>query len=106
MFSLLKRCLSGALLSVELLLLFLLEALCRGLLVSQFSTAGCADRLIALVGHGTGKCVIASDTSRVRVLLLLGKAPFGVLRCLIVVFRLAVVVVGVVVVRFLDLELF
>lgn len=74
--------------------------------MSQFSTAGCADRLIALVGHGTGKCVIASDTSRVRVLLLLGKAPFGVLRCLIVVFRLAVVVVGVVVVRFLDLELF
>jgi len=72
----------------------------------QFSTAGCADRLIALVGHGTSKCVIASDTSRVRVLLLLGKAPFGVLRCLVDVFRLAVVVVGVIVVRFLDLELF
>ena len=74
--------------------------------MSQFSTAGCADRSIALVGHGTGKCVIASDKSRVRVLLLLGKAPFGVLHCLIVVFRLAVVVVGIVVVRFLDLELF
>ena len=56
--------------------------------MSQFSTAGCADRLIALVGHGTRKCVITSDTS------------------LVVVFRLAVVVVGVVVVRFLDLELF
>jgi len=62
--------------------------------VSQFSTAGCADWLIALVGDGTSKCVIASDTSRVRVLLLLVKAPFGVLRCLIVVFRFAVVVVG------------
>ena len=56
--------------------------------MSQFSTAGCADGLIALVGHGTRKCVITSDTS------------------LVVVFRLAVVVVGVAVVRFLDLELF
>jgi len=52
--------------------------------VLQFSTAGCADRLIALVGHGTSACVIASDISRVRVLLLLGKAPFGVMRCLVV----------------------
>jgi len=95
--------LSRALLSVELYLLFLLEALCSVLLVSQFSTAGCADRLsalyrrcadrlIALVGHGTSKCVIASDASRVRVLLLLlGKAPFGEMRGLVVVFRLTLV---------------
>ena len=74
--------------------------------MSHFSTAGCADRLITLVGHGTNKCVISCDASRVRVLLLLGKAPFGAMRCLEVVFRLAVVVVGVVVVRFLDLEWF
>ena len=54
------------------------------------------------------ECVLASDAVRVRVLLLLGKIPLGVMRSLVIVFRVAVIVivlVEVVVVRFLDLEL-
>ena len=77
-------------------------------LLLQFSTAGCANRIIALVGHRASECVLASDAVCVRVLLFFGKIPLGIMHSLVLVFRVAVIVivlVEVVVVRFLDLEL-
>jgi len=37
----------------------------------HFSAAGCANRLISLVGHGASEDVLASDAVRIIVLLLL-----------------------------------